>query len=430
MRFLPVVAKMAFRNVIKYGRRSAETFLVVFAGVAAVALVDSFLNGFSDRIVGGFAVAGGHVRVSAPGYAARRATCPLDKLVADPALVASEAAEAAFAAVKEGGGKGGHTEVVALPSLRLPCALQHGERSSNVHATGAEAELPGNGLAPPFQTAVMAAGRFPLPGEAGMVLSAAEATRLDAAVGDFVIVLAGDAFGSFGAIEVPLLGVTRTDPGPDPCLVDMGSMRALAGIEAGAAEVALYLVDAKGSPVDPRGFPAGVQAMAAAVKGLGLEAARWDESGSTVALLGFFDSFIYAMYAIFLLVAGSGIANSVLLSVQGRTRDFATLRAVAFSAGWVKAIVALETLIVGASASLFAVAASVVAVLAFGPEGLRMPESVRGIADWMPRSIPARVDLATLAIILAGGSLTPLIAAAYPLRVLGKLRIREGLGFL
>lgn len=431
MRYLPIVTKMAFRNVLKYGRRSVETFVVVFAGVAAVAVVDAFLNGFSDRLVSGFAVSGGHVRASAPGYGARRATCPLDRLVADPEAATGAAASAAAAAARAAGKAARFASVAALPSLRAPCALQLGDRSVNAYATGADAFLPGNGLAPPFRSATLAAGRFPGPGERGLVLSERVASRLGAKEGDLVIVLASDSFGSFGAVELPLLGVARADPGPDPCLVDLPSMRALLGVESGASELSLFLVGPDGAPVDPRGSPEAVAAMEAAAKAEGLEAERWDASGtSAAALIAFFDSFMYAMYAIFVVVAAAGIANSVLLSVQDRTRDFATLRAVAFSAGWVKAIVAMETLLVGAAASLAAVLGAAALVAAMGPEGLRLPEAVRGIADWMPLSIPARIDPAAFALVFLGGCAAPLAAAAYPLRVLGRMSIREGLGYV
>ncbi|MDP3177838.1 MAG: ABC transporter permease, partial [Spirochaetaceae bacterium] len=168
-----------------------------------------------------------------------------------------------------------------------------------------------------------------------------------------------------------------------------------------------------------------------AVEAAGLEAELWDSEGSLAApLMAFFDSFVYVIYAIFALVAGSGIANSVLLSVQDRTRDFGTLRAVAFGPGAVKAIVALETVIIGAAASLAAAAASWAFIAALGPEGLIIPETTRGITDWMPRSVAARVDPAALALILAGGIFLPLAAAAYPLHVLGKLKIREALGYI
>ena len=431
MRFMPIVAKMAFRNVFKYGRRSIETFIVVFMGVAAVALVDSFLNGFSDRIVAGFAVADGHVRVSAPGYEARRSICPLDKLVADPEAVASSAEAAAREAAPPGAGATPFAEVAALATLRAPCVLQFGDASVNAVATGAEAFMERDGLAPPFRSAPLAEGRYPDPGERGMVLSAREAGRLGAALGDSVIVLASDAYGSFGAVELELLGIARANPGPDSCLIGLGAMRELLGVESGAVQVALYLVDPSGSPIDPRLAPEAVGAMAGAAEAAGLEAVAWDSSGNPAsALVAFFDSFMYAMYAIFVIVAASGIANSVLLSVQDRTRDFATLRAVAFSSGWVNAIVVLETLFVGAAASLSAVLASALVVAAMGPEGIHLSRAVRGIAEFMPEYIPARIELPAMALIFLGGSLAPLAAAAYPLAVLRKMNIREALGYV
>jgi ABC-type antimicrobial peptide transport system permease subunit len=147
-------------------------------------------------------------------------------------------------------------------------------------------------------------------------------------------------------------------------------------------------------------------------------------------MIAFYDTFMYAMYGIFVIVAAAGIANSVLLSVQDRTRDFATLRAVAFTSGWVKAIVVIETLIVGGAASLAAIGASALFVAAIGPEGIRISESVRGIAEWMPETIPARTDAGALVLVFLGGCISPLAAAIYPLNVLGKMNVREALGYI
>lgn len=431
----PIIAKMAFRNVLKYRRRSIETFAVLFVGVAAVAIADAFMNGFSDRIVADYAVASGHLRASAKGYAARRATCPLDRIVADPEALAAQAREAAFGAYAgRGPGEMPFTEVVAAPRIRAACALQLGTRSTNVYAAGADAYSTGAGgssLAMAFRSARLLEGRFPAAGEAGMLLSEKTASRLGARLGDRVIALAGNAYGSFGAVELPLVGVTSGDPGPEPCLLDLASMRKLVGIETGATEVPIYLVDSRGASVDPRSAPQAIAAIASRLEASGLEAEAWNEGSSSLsAMLKFFDIFAYVVYAIFAVVAGSGIANSVLLSIQDRTRDFATLRAVAFGRGAVEAIVALEVAIIGAAASIAAAAASAAFIALLGPEGLVLPEATRGIAEWIPRSIAARTDLASLAFILAGGVALPLAAAAYPLHALGKMNIREALGYV
>lgn len=419
MRGFSIVFKMAFRNVLKYGRRSAGTFAVVFIGVAAICLTDAFVNGFSDRIISEFAVASGHLRASAPGYAARRATCPLDRLVDDPEALA----RAAAAAVP---GRG----LAVLPLLRAPCMAQSGDRSVDLYIAGADPYLAGGAFAPPYKAARFEAGAFPARGEKGLVLSAKTASRLGASVGDPIVLLANDAYGSFGAIETTLVGISRGDPGTEGGLLDLESMRGLLGVERGAAEVALYLVDESGRPVDPRSASGELAAIEASAKALGLEVERWDSSSALVAMLPLFDGFIFALFAIFAAVAGTGVANSVLLSIQDRTRDFGTLRAVAFTKGWVRAIVAMETLFIGASASIAAALASLGAIAAMGEGGLRIPEASRGIAEWMPELIPARVDSLSLVFIVAAGSLFPLLAASYPMIHLGRMKIREALGYV
>ncbi len=409
--------KMALRNVIAYRRRSLLAGSVVCAGVLAMCLADAYLNGFGDRLVADFAASGGHLRLSAPGYAARRALCALDRLVAEPEASAALAARAAAPAA-----------ISALPLIRVACVAQLGERSANLVALGAECYGPDGSLAPPFAASALAWGGYPRPGERGLLLSAKEARRLAAGPGDSLVLLASDAYGSFSAVELPLLGVAATAPGPEDCLVELGAMRELTGLESGATELALYVMGASGAPLDPRDAAAPIEGMAAAARAGGLEAKAWDASSSALpALLRFFDLFVYVIYAIFALVAGSGIANSVYLSVQDRLRDFATLRAVAFGPGALKAIVGLETLVVGAAGSAAGVAASYALIFLLGPGGFKLSRAMRGIAAWMPAAIEARPDPASLALIAAGGCLLPLIAAAYPLAVLGRLKIREAL---
>ncbi len=427
MKGFSIVFKIAFRNVFKYGRRSLGTFIVVFIGIAAMALTDAFMNGFGDRLVAEFAVSGGHLRVSAKGYSSRRATCPLDRVVADPKALAAAMGSAA----KSSGGVAAISgRVVALPLLRAPCAIQLGERSVNLYAAGADAYLE-DGLAPPYRASTIISGRYPGKDERGLVLSSKAAAKLGASVGDSLVTLANDAFGSFGAVELPLSGITRGEPGSEACFMDISTMRELLGIPTGASEVALYLVDASLSPLDPRGLGLELGAIEAAALAAGLEAEAWDAGSSAIpAMLSFFDYFAYALYAIFAAVAGAGVANSIFLSIQDRTKDFGTLRAVAFSSSWVRAIVALETLIIGTAASLAAAATSWAAIAAMGSGGLRVPEAIRGISEWMPASIAARVDPWGLALIVLAGCLFPLLASAYPLRTLRKMRIREALGYV
>jgi putative ABC transport system permease protein len=442
MRGFSVVVILAFRNVFKYGRRSAGTFAVVFIGILAIAYAEAFMNGFSDKLVSGFAVAGGHLRVSARGYAARRATCPLDRVVADPGALLAAAAAAALEPSRAAGKAPRFARVEAVPLLRAPCALRASgaprdsdagggiELSANLYLAGADAR-PGGTLAPPFEASPLAAGRYPSAGERGLVLSASSASRLDAELGERIVVLASDAFGSFGAAELPLLGIAKGAPGPEEGLLDLDSMRDLLGIPSGASELVLYLVDSAARPVDPRLVAPELASMQAAVAASGLEAERWDQSSSAVpAMLRLFDSFALVLFAIFAAVAGTGVANSVMLSIQDRTRDFGTLRAIAFSRRWVEAIVALETLMIGAAASISAAAISWASIAAMGEGGIRLSRDIRGISTWMPEAIAARVDPASLALIVVAGCAFPLLAAAYPLLALGRMRIREALGYI
>jgi putative ABC transport system permease protein len=437
MRNIALFVKMAARNLIKYGRRSAQSAAAVFVGVFFVALAGAFLAGFAFQITQDFITAGGHVVVMAPGYAERREMMPLNRLIQG----AEEARRALESAVPG---------VNAFASLYAPGLVSRGGKPEDSLGDSAVSQENGSegvlcaGVMPYAADSVnpalasvsgrIVSGRFfEGSAERGMILSDKTASAIGVKPGNTVIFLCSDAFSSFSMIELPLLGVFAADEYSEEfsCIIDLESMQLVTGAEDAAAQIAAYAVDGDGIPLEPRSAAATVRAVETRAVGLGLSAERWDAaSGTMAAMLGFLDTFMVIAYVLFAVVAVVGIMNSILLSVQDRIRDFGTLRAIAFTGSGVSAIIAAEALLLGACASFLAVLAAWGASVYFEHHGIPMGQIMKGVWSTFPAELTTRTDLRQLLMSFAAGTIIPALAALYPMGMVRKMSIREALGFV
>jgi putative ABC transport system permease protein len=437
MRKIALFVKMAARNMIKYGRRSAQSGATVFLGVFFVALAGSFLAGFAFRITQDFITAGGHVVVMAPGYAERREMMPLNRLIqgAEEARVALESAAPG---------------VKAFASLYAPGLVSKGGKPEDAPGDGAVSQEDGSegvlcvGVMPYAADSVnpawrsvrgrIASGRFfEGPGDRGMILSDRTASAIGVEPGNTVIFLCSDAFGSFSMIELPLLAVFSADEYSEEfsCIIDLESMQTVTGAEDAAAQIASYAMDGDGLPLEPRSAAVTVRAVETKAVGLGLSPERWDAASGTMAsMMGFLDAFMLIAYVLFAVVAVVGIMNSILLSVQDRIRDFGTLRAIAFTGNGVSAIIAVEALLLGACASFLAVLAAGGASAYFERHGIPIGQIMKGVWSAFPAELNTRTDLRQLLVCFAAGTMIPVLAALYPMGMMRKMSIREALGFV
>jgi ABC-type lipoprotein release transport system permease subunit len=316
MRKIALFVKMAARNMIKYGRRSAQSGATVFLGVFFVALAGSFLAGFAFRITQDFITAGGHVVVMAPGYAERREMMPLNRLIqgAEEARVALESAAPG---------------VKAFASLYAPGLVSKGGKPEDAPGDGAVSQEDGSegvlcvGVMPYAADSVnpawrsvrgrIASGRFfEGPGDRGMILSDRTASAIGVEPGNTVIFLCSDAFGSFSMIELPLLAVFSADEYSEEfsCIIDLESMQTVTGAEDAAGQIASYAMDGDGLPLEPRSAAVTVRAVETKAVALGLSPERWDAASGTMAsMMGFLDAFMLIAYVLFAVVAVVGIMN-------------------------------------------------------------------------------------------------------------------------
>jgi len=81
-------------------------------------------------------------------------------------------------------------------------------------------------------------------------------------------------------------------------------------------------------------------------------------AGTIMNLVGSARTLLYTVMVIAIVISGAGIINSLLMSVQERTREFGMLKAVGASGTDIGVLVLTETLIITTLGGIFGIAAS------------------------------------------------------------------------
>ena len=442
MNSVKLVLFLAWRNVLRYRRRTIQSFLILFCGAFCVMLIDAYMKGFAASSIERVVSQNGHLDIHATGYMDSAEAMPMDLVIDDAGGVMKTMLSAAAAAVSPG------TGIILSPSALTGCMLSNGEISKPAAVLAAEAYARSStkGQAPaaaveqtPAQvnpmlsdarSAIVAGHYFLDPAEQGALLDEKFSGRLGLTVGDSLILLGNDAYGSFSMMETKIIGVAREASLPEGagCVVDLASFAPVFGLEGKAAAISLWFVSGGGTkPLGSKAEPAAVQSVMAALKGnANLEVRPFSAiSSSYAAMFEFLDIFLAGMMAIFVIVAGVGMTNAILLSVQDRVRDLGTLRAIALSSRQAGALIYAETLITSLAAALAALGLGMLTIWILQTSGLGIRFEFSDIGANFPDSIRPKLFPMRLLAISAMSAAFPLLAAALPARGARKLTIRE-----
>jgi putative ABC transport system permease protein len=112
-------------------------------------------------------------------------------------------------------------------------------------------------------------------------------------------------------------------------------------------------------------------------QGLGIATARWDEaSGFFAQISSALQAFIYLATGLIFLVVAFIFANTLIISIIERTGEIGTIRALGGEKSFVRGIFLSETLVLNVTACLVGIVAGLALILATGPTGLPLPETV------------------------------------------------------
>jgi putative ABC transport system permease protein len=430
MKNLRFIWFLALRNAARYKRRSLQTVAILAIGCFSIMIVDSFMKGFAsnamERVVEGAGLVDAHGR----GYLESADAIPLDLAVSDARAAAKLMIDAAENAGVDRG--------LAAASIVAGCMVSNGEVSKSGLVVGIDpfARTADGGYGPVtpsmrrVEASLTAGSYYGSPGEGGAILDERLAAKLGVAPGDSAVIVANDAYGSFSMLETKVIAVAREGSLPDEaiCAVDFGTLSEAVGMEGKASVVSLWLENRETGRLI--GADEARPAIDAALEALEPDASLTargfaDIASSQSAMFEFLDVFLAGMMVIFVLVAGVGVANTILLSVRERVSDLGALRAIALSPAQSGALIFAETAILAAFAAALALAFGAIAVLVLRETGASLTFSLSDVGAGLPDAIKPELFMDRLVGIALGCSLLPLAAAALPARAASRLTVRE-----
>jgi len=402
---------LALRNIRKHFHRSAVVLAGVALSVLMMSIIAGILHGVTVTFLGSILPTAGHIVVT--DSRAKDANNPLDLkyLISD--------ADTLLASIHD-------DRIVRGESVLTFGALlvQPVEPGSKTEAKNLG--MLGQGVDPDthFLTNLRAGvteGAF-LPGGKGILLSQKAAKLLGVTMGGTLMVMTSDRGNNPWYQELPITG-----------LFDSGSETTDLTTFVVSKATARELVDAEGMSrelkfvvQDPETAPAVAASLEASLKDQGLRAEPWQITFSGfLVILRFIDILTYLIRGFFVIVAGSVITNSILMTVFERTREYGTLRAIGLKKRQLEAMILTEGLVLGGLGALLGLAIATPLIVVLSQVGLDLGSATEavGLASKIyPALLPGDMVFNCLF-----GALVAVFASLYAARVSGKLTVTEAL---
>ena len=401
---------MAWRDLLRQGRRSLIAAVAVALVVFMAILVYAMGGAMKNSIYQDLTEAAGHVQIHAAGY--RDAQAWEDGLMpADGELTRILEQRVPDADV--------------VSTLVVPALVAGEERSRGVAIRGEDRSAR---LEQTFLDEHLTEGRGLSAGATDeILLGASLAEALGLTLGDAVYVYApgGEGFGA-GAYE--LVGLLDfDDPSREIAEVETTLVAAQDLAAPGQASyVGLHLPDARTIAADPD-----TQALAAGIQdelGPAYAVEHWRElDPGLVAMIDFLMPIMVVYSAIFFVLAGLLVLNTIYLSTLERVREFGVVLALGAQGRDVIRIVTTESLIVCLGGALVGLASGLglVAVLS---DGFRFPgmDSLMAEVGMNPVMYPA-LEPWQIALAVGFAILTGVAAAAGPARMAARIAPAEAM---
>lgn len=414
---------MAYRNVLRNGRRTLVTAVVLTVGIALFIFFDAILAGMDRLTIESMIDYGAaSLSVRSAEYQENASGFPLEHGIPDPDSVIADLGR-------------------AIPGARgiAPRTKFLAEASNRRDA------LPALGIAvdPAADADTFAIGRsvgtgswFNAGNQArGVVIGSGLAADLELKAGDWLLVSARTIYDTINADEFEIIGVVEgasPDVSGSGLFMAYGAARAFLGDELPVTEIDVALqraptLDAELRNAGKAGIAARAAVPGAAVVTIGDAAAEY------LAMRQMKSKGSMMMIFVVLMIAGVGIVNTVLMSVYARIREIGVLRAYGMTRRDIRRLFSLEGLLVGAAGSGLGLALGAVLVwwswrwgfpldMFFGKMDMGdIPLSGFLRGEWKP---------ATFAAGFLFGLVTSWIAAVIPARKAARLEAVDALRFV
>jgi ABC-type lipoprotein release transport system permease subunit len=327
------LGRIAWRNLWRNPRRTglttAATVFAVVLTLWTLALAAGSHARWIDTIVRLYP---GHVEVSANGYRENRTL--------DHGMQLTPESQRALDGLSEGEGW--------VPRLES-WALAIPDRDDSLgRATWLVGVDPARERGVSRLGSMVGEGRF-LDGEPGyeVVLGETLADNLDARVGDSVILLSTDYYGSQAADRFRVVGTVSVGEAAFDdyaAIVRLGDLQGFLEFPDGLSHVAVFAPAGEGEDVDLLETE-----LSSIFDSSGYEVVPWQQLiPDVVQMLILDDVGAWLMVAILVVVVGFGILNTILMSVFERVREFGVMRAVGMAPSMVFRLVLIESAVLAA----------------------------------------------------------------------------------
>lgn len=413
--------KIAWRNVWRHGKRTALTIITMTFGLGLYIGADSILKGMDraglENIVN---LSDSSVRISTAAYEEERQSVPLDYGIADPAAVEARLLQ--------------DKRVLAVtPRTRFIASLSTGVDSIPALVTAIDPATDPKvfTLKEYLQGAWLDA---PTDGGIPVVLGSGLARDLGVGVGDWVTISARTRYDSQNADDFRVVGLADTSDmtinngGVYVSLAEADSFLDLEGLRTELAVKMERRVNLADAMADSDAVAAEVMAAFPDLK-----AQSFGEIGRSFLEISKAKSKATGMIiVIIMLIAGVGIANTVLMSVYSRIREIGVLRAFGLAPKQIRRLFLFEGGIIGlvgaAAGVLFGIALDAYLIVV----GFPLDKMMGGIDLGLPISDVLRGEWNPSQMVVAAllGFAVALYSSRSPAKKAAKLEVTVALRFV
>jgi len=404
-------AKIALLNIVKHAKRSVVVFVAVALAVLVLCAVGGVIRGISDTVLGSIVPTAGHIVVTQEG--AKDAPNPYDLKFLIPQ------ADSRLAGLHD-------DRITVQESVLTFTALLVEPVGTDSKKEARNLGMLGQGVRPDTRFLAnirggITQGAF-LPEGRGILLSNQAARLLGVKAGGTVMVLTSDRGNNPWYQELPITGLFTS--GSDQ--VDLSTFVV-------SQDTARSLVDAEGMSrefrflvKDPDTAPDVAAALRSQLQGQGLRVEPWEVTfSSLLTILQFLTILTVIIRAFFVVVAGSVITNSILMTVFERTREHGTLRAIGLKKRQLRGMIVTEGLLLGGLGSVAGLALGIPLVLVLSQIGLDLGSATESLG-FASKIYPALGGV-DLVFDFLFGTLIALVASLYASRVSARRSVSESL---
>jgi putative ABC transport system permease protein len=402
------ILRIAIRNVVRNTRRSLITAAAILFGIGVLVAMRGFVTGFQRTIITSVAEGRmGMIQVHRAGYLASEEVAPLSlSMAGDPAFL--------------GRLQGSPGVFAAAPRVAFSSMVNLGDETAFAQVTAIDPSR--EYAAVPRSVDNVESGRLiRAPGEA--LIGTELARSLHAKLGDKVTFLTGDKDGVLNAVEVTLVGLIafKTPGDKRVAQLELSNADELLRLEGQVTEFAIRTDRAAGDD-----FPA-LQRVKAGLQetlGDGYQVSTWNEVAAWLDDVVTFQNIMFSIIGfVFIIVALTGITNTMLMSVLERVREIGTMMALGVRRRSIVALFLAESATLGFLGGLAGAALGSLLVFWLGKHGIDLPMPGTTVPNIIRPQVSLGYDVFAVSLSVVGS----VVSALYPSSKAAKMRPVEAL---